>query len=93
MGDAFRKIMAEEGVKGLYAGATSPLMGAMAMNAMVFFSYGASKKVSAFEQHRESIFMPACACEIGPSHRTTWGRAHPLVQVHVLLVQQLVLCG
>lgn len=46
MGDCFRKILAEEGVKGLYAGATSPLMGAMAMNAMVFFSYGGSKNVS-----------------------------------------------
>lgn len=46
MGDCFRKILAEEGIRGLYAGAASPLMGAVAMNAVVFFSYGGSKKVS-----------------------------------------------
>lgn len=44
MGDCFRKILAEEGIRGLYAGAASPLMGAVAMNAVVFFSYGGSKK-------------------------------------------------
>lgn len=46
MADCFRKTMAREGVKGLYAGAASPLIGAMAHNAGVFFSYGMSKKVT-----------------------------------------------
>lgn len=38
--------MAREGVKGLYAGAASPLLGAMAHNAGVFFSYGMAKQVT-----------------------------------------------
>ena len=46
MVDCFRKTMAREGVKGLYAGAAAPLWGAMAHNAGVFFSYGMAKKVS-----------------------------------------------
>lgn len=46
MGDCFRKILAEDGAQGLYAGATSPLMGAVAMNAVIFFSYGFAQRVS-----------------------------------------------
>lgn len=46
MVDCFRKTLMEEGLQGLYAGAASPLLGAMAMNGMVFFSYGFSKMVS-----------------------------------------------
>ncbi|CAM9114948.1 unnamed protein product [Chrysoparadoxa australica] len=45
MGDCFRKTMEREGVMGLYAGAASPLMGAMAHNAGVFFSYGKAKEI------------------------------------------------
>jgi len=41
--DTFRKTVQIEGVKGLYKGATSPLAGAMAHNAGVFFSYGQAK--------------------------------------------------
>ncbi|CAM9299290.1 unnamed protein product [Ascophyllum nodosum] len=43
--DCFRKTFAREGVAGLYAGAASPLLGAMAHNAGVFFSYGMAKQV------------------------------------------------
>eukprot|EP00953_Heterococcus_sp_UTEX-ZZ885_P019691 10991-Heterococcus_DN1.PRE.3 len=43
MGDCIRKTLAREGVLGLYAGAASPLLGAMAHNAGVFFSYGMAK--------------------------------------------------
>lgn len=52
MADCFRKTMAREGVKGLYAGAAAPLWGAMAHNAGVFFSYGMAKKAS-----RSCIFV------------------------------------
>ncbi|CAN0035697.1 unnamed protein product [Pylaiella littoralis] len=45
MVDCFKKTMAREGVKGLYAGAAAPLWGAMAHNAGVFFSYGMAKKI------------------------------------------------
>lgn len=45
MADCFRKTWASEGIKGLYAGAASPLLGAMAHNAGVFFSYGMAKQV------------------------------------------------
>ncbi|CAM9388823.1 unnamed protein product, partial [Discosporangium mesarthrocarpum] len=45
MVDCFRQTMVKEGVAGLYAGAASPLIGAMAHNAVVFFSYGLSKKI------------------------------------------------
>jgi len=41
--DTFRKTIQIEGVRGLYKGATSPLAGAMAHNAGVFFSYGQAK--------------------------------------------------
>ena len=43
MMDCIKKTLAKEGPAGLYAGATSPLAGAMAHNAGVFFSYGAAK--------------------------------------------------
>jgi solute carrier family 25 carnitine/acylcarnitine transporter 20/29 len=42
--DTFRKTVQLEGVRGLYKGASSPLAGAMAHNAGVFFSYGQAKK-------------------------------------------------
>ncbi|CAM9970834.1 unnamed protein product, partial [Phaeothamnion confervicola] len=45
MADCFKKTWAQEGFGGLYAGAASPLLGAMAHNAGVFFSYGMAKKV------------------------------------------------
>lgn len=45
MADCFRKTWAREGLGGLYAGAASPLLGAMAHNAGVFFSYGMAKRV------------------------------------------------
>ncbi|CAM9474788.1 unnamed protein product, partial [Hapterophycus canaliculatus] len=45
MMDCFRKTMAREGFKGLYKGVEAPLLGAMAHNAGVFFSYGMAKKI------------------------------------------------
>jgi solute carrier family 25 carnitine/acylcarnitine transporter 20/29 len=39
-----RQIIATRGLRGLYAGASSPLAGAMFHNANVFFSYGAAKR-------------------------------------------------
>jgi len=41
--DCFRKTIAIEGLSGLYKGALSPLAGAMALNAGIFFAYGQSK--------------------------------------------------
>jgi len=41
--DCFRKTFAREGLSGLYKGAMSPLAGAMAHNAGIFFFYGQSK--------------------------------------------------
>jgi len=41
--DCFKKTFAHEGVRGLYKGAMSPLAGAMAHNAGLFFFYGQSK--------------------------------------------------
>jgi solute carrier family 25 carnitine/acylcarnitine transporter 20/29 len=45
MGDCIRKTIALEGYGGLYKGAASPLLGSMAHNAGVFFSYGQAKKI------------------------------------------------
>eukprot|EP00611_Tribonema_gayanum_P019248 TRINITY_DN3290_c0_g1_i1.p1 TRINITY_DN3290_c0_g1~~TRINITY_DN3290_c0_g1_i1.p1 ORF type:complete len:158 (+),score=27.36 TRINITY_DN3290_c0_g1_i1:57-530(+) len=45
MGDCIRKTIQREGLMGLYAGAASPLVGAMAHNAGVFFSYGMAKDI------------------------------------------------
>jgi len=44
--DCARKTFAHEGIRGLYKGAASPLLGAMAHNAGVFFSYGQAKKLT-----------------------------------------------
>jgi len=41
--DCIRKTVAYEGIAGLYKGAMSPLAGAMALNAGIFFAYGQSK--------------------------------------------------
>jgi solute carrier family 25 carnitine/acylcarnitine transporter 20/29 len=41
--DCFKKTFAHEGIRGLYKGAMSPLAGAMAHNAGLFFFYGQSK--------------------------------------------------
>jgi len=41
--DCFNKTFSREGVSGLYKGAMSPLAGAMALNAGIFFAYGQSK--------------------------------------------------
>lgn len=49
----FRKVMAEEGFTGLYRGALSPIAGAMAHNANVFFSYSLAKKVVGSIHHRD----------------------------------------
>lgn len=49
--DTFRKTVQIEGFRGLYKGATSPLAGAMAHNAGVFFSYGQAKKWLASRSH------------------------------------------
>lgn len=46
MADCAKKTFAKEGVKGLYKGAASPLVGAMAHNAGVFFSYGQAKALT-----------------------------------------------
>mmetsp|Transcript_2208 Transcript_2208/g.2945 ORF Transcript_2208/g.2945 Transcript_2208/m.2945 type:complete len:289 (+) Transcript_2208:96-962(+) len=43
MADCIKKTIQGEGLMGLYAGAASPLLGAMAHNAGVFFSYGLAK--------------------------------------------------
>lgn len=44
--DCGKKTFAKEGMSGLYKGAASPLLGAMAHNAGVFFSYGQAKKLT-----------------------------------------------
>ena len=49
----FRKVMAEEGFTGLYRVALSPIAGAMAHNANVFFSYSLAKKVVGSIHHRD----------------------------------------
>lgn len=45
--DCFRKTIAREGVRGLYKGAMSPVVGAMFHNGNVFFSYGQSLNIVA----------------------------------------------
>ncbi len=47
MRDAFAKVYRAEGLRGLYKGAASPVAGAMAHNAAIFFSYGAAKQLVA----------------------------------------------
>ncbi|KAL6052491.1 Carrier protein YMC2 [Balamuthia mandrillaris] len=44
MMDTLTKTWQAEGIRGLYKGASSPLAGAMAHNAAVFFSYGRAKE-------------------------------------------------
>mmetsp|Transcript_22578 Transcript_22578/g.35961 ORF Transcript_22578/g.35961 Transcript_22578/m.35961 type:complete len:266 (-) Transcript_22578:945-1742(-) len=46
MVDCAKKTFAKEGPAGLYKGAASPLLGAMAHNAAVFFSYGQAKSLT-----------------------------------------------
>ena len=54
MGDCFRKTWSAEGLAGLYRGVMSPLAGAAAHNAGVFFSYGFAKRaVAGFEDGAE----------------------------------------
>eukprot|EP01123_Difflugia_compressa_P013033 TRINITY_DN5821_c0_g1_i1.p1 TRINITY_DN5821_c0_g1~~TRINITY_DN5821_c0_g1_i1.p1 ORF type:complete len:301 (-),score=37.64 TRINITY_DN5821_c0_g1_i1:138-1040(-) len=50
--DCFRKTIAKEGFLGLYKGATSPLAGAMAHNAGIFFCYGQSKRFISSQYQR-----------------------------------------
>ncbi len=50
MVDCAKKTFAHEGMGGLYRGAASPLLGAMAHNAGVFFSYGQAKKLTGADQ-------------------------------------------
>jgi len=45
MMDCVRKTIKHEGFRGLYKGAASPLAGAMALNATIFFSYGRAQAV------------------------------------------------
>lgn len=45
MGQIFTETFRQEGLAGLYKGATSPLAGAMLHNAAVFFSYGIGKRL------------------------------------------------
>lgn len=45
MADVVTRTMQHGGMRALYAGATSPLAGAMAHNAGLFFFYGAGKQV------------------------------------------------
>uniref|UniRef100_A0A6B2LCD6 Mitochondrial carrier protein n=1 Tax=Arcella intermedia TaxID=1963864 RepID=A0A6B2LCD6_9EUKA len=49
--DCFKKTVQHEGFKGLYKGAMSPLAGAMAHNAGIFFFYGQSKKIVAAKKN------------------------------------------
>lgn len=56
MGDCIRKTIALEGYSGLYKGAASPLIGSMAHNAGVFFSYGQAKKIVGADQTGAPLF-------------------------------------
>jgi len=51
--DCFQKTISKEGFKGLYKGAMSPLTGAMAHNAGIFFCYGQSKKIISSKTNRK----------------------------------------
>lgn len=69
--DCFRKTWAREGLGGLYAGAMSPLLGAMAHNAGVFFSYGLAKKVRIkFCVHSPEIALVSSPLVVGSQHET-----------------------
>jgi len=56
--DCFKKTFAQEGLRGLYKGAMSPLAGAMAHNAGIFFFYGQSKKVVCANSGHTKDTMP-----------------------------------
>ena len=55
MVDCFRKTVAEEGFRGLYKGAASPLTGAMFHNAALFFFYGQSQEIMKAIRKTESL--------------------------------------
>ena len=50
MTHCFREIVKQNGIRGLYRGALSPIYGAMAHNGGVFFSYGLSKRIVSSER-------------------------------------------
>jgi len=58
--DCFNKTWKKEGIRGLYKGCMSPLSGAMAHNAGLFFFYGQSKKMVAYQSRRSdtNLLLP-----------------------------------
>jgi len=59
--DCFRKTLAEEGVKGLYKGMSSPLVGAGFLNALLFYSMETSKRAIAppiFDKNEKKFRTP-----------------------------------
>eukprot|EP01125_Pyxidicula_operculata_P006828 TRINITY_DN2344_c0_g1_i2.p1 TRINITY_DN2344_c0_g1~~TRINITY_DN2344_c0_g1_i2.p1 ORF type:complete len:167 (-),score=38.19 TRINITY_DN2344_c0_g1_i2:69-569(-) len=58
MVDCFKKTLQIEGFRGLYKGSASPLAGAMAHNATLFFVYGQSKKYIGKVTGRGSNLLP-----------------------------------
>lgn len=79
MVDCFRKTVKGEGFFGLYKGAASPMAGAMAMNAALFFSYGQSKHIVTHFAGKvwplilvfvASLLRFACCCDVCCSRET-----------------------
>jgi len=64
MVDCFSKTFKNEGIRGLYKGATSPLAGAMAHNAGLFFFYGQSKKIVASSKSKSVSDLTPYDCLI-----------------------------